>query len=45
MKKFWHADKNGSFNYKLITSTQNKKFAYLSDISRKMWVIKLIFCL
>ena len=26
-------------------STQNKKFAYLCNISRKAWVVKLIFCL
>ena len=25
--------------------TQNKKFAYLRNISRKAWVMKLIFCL
>ena len=26
-------------------STQNKKFAYLCNISRKAWVMKLVFCL
>ena len=26
-------------------STQNKKFAYLCNISRKIWEMKLIFCL
>ena len=31
--------------YKLITSTPNEKFAYFCNISRKMWVMKLIFCL
>ena len=31
--------------YKLITSTSNKKFGYLFNISRKMWVMKLIFSL
>ena len=31
--------------YKLITSAQNEKFAYLCDISKKMWVMKLIFYL
>ena len=31
--------------YKLITSTPNEKFACLCNISRKMWVMKLIFCL
>ena len=28
-----------------IQSTQNKKFAYLCNISKKMWRMKLIFCL
>ena len=31
--------------YKWITSTPDKKFAYLCNISRKMWGMKLIFCL
>ena len=26
-------------------STENKKFAYLCNISRKIWGVKLIFCL
>ena len=28
-----------------VQSTQNKKFAYLCNISRKIWGMKLIFCL
>ena len=52
----WHdAEKQQNF-YKLILSiwvcatrhaqsTQNRKFAYLCNISRKTWMMKLFFCL
>ena len=30
---------------KHLQSTQNKKFIYFSNISKKAWEMKLIFCL
>ena len=51
---FWQADKHQSFllvgtiilgQRCQIRSTQSKKFAYLCNISRKTWRMKLIFSL
>ena len=52
---FWYADKHRSLLrvdimilgvcIKHAQSTQNKKFAYLCNISRKAWRVKLSFCL
>ena len=52
---FWHADKHQSFiqfdtiilglQAMHVQSTQNKMFAYLYNILRKKWVMRLISCM
>ena len=48
---FWHADKHRSFlqGNTIILGLRSqaffKKFAYVCNISRKTWGMKLIFCL